>query len=365
MYYIGLMSGTSMDAVDAALVEFDTKAKLIHYHEYPIEQSLRHQLRCINEKSTLEQVADLDHQLGLLFAKTVNDLLKEENLSSDKIIAIGSHGQTVFHHPEGMHTNSIQIADPNIICAETNITTVADFRRMDMAFSGQGAPLASAFHQYQFQQENKSIIILNIGGIANITLLPDNNDKIIGFDTGPGNGLMDDWTQTNIDEAYDKDGVWAESGKVNPILLKLLLNDAYFSQSPPKSTGREYFNLAWLKKTLDKQTPEVSPKDVQATLLQLTAITISNAINQYTKNYDEVLVCGGGVHNRLLLKSLQDLLPELVIKTTLDYGLDPDCIEAVTFAWLAKQRIENKTANLPDVTGATRNVLLGGIYSKA
>lgn len=368
MYYIGLMSGTSMDAVDTALVEFDTKAKLIHYCEYPIEQSLRQQVRSINENSTLAQVAELDHELGHLFANAVNDLLKETNISSDQIIAIGSHGQTVFHKPEASpdnpYTTSIQIADPNIICAKTSIMTVADFRRMDMAFAGQGAPLASAFHQYQFQQEDKSLVILNIGGIANITLLPNDGSKVIGFDTGPGNGLLDDWIQLNGSKEYDKDSAWALSGKENRKLLNDLLNDKYFSIEQPKSTGRDYFNLSWLKEHLDKQDTNIVAEDVQATLLRLTVATISDAINKVANDYHEVLLCGGGAYNPTFSKLLQQSLANLKVTTTSDYGLTPDCIEAVTFAWLAKQRMENKTANIPDVTGANRKVLLGGLYSK-
>ncbi len=368
MYYIGLMSGTSMDAVDAALVEFDTKANLIHYCEYPIEQSLRHQVRSINENSTLSQVAELDHQLGHLFANAVNDLLKETNTSPDQIIAIGNHGQTVFHKPEASpdspYTTSIQIADPNIICAKTGITTVTDFRRMDIAFAGQGAPLASAFHQYQFQQEDKSLVILNIGGIANITLLPNDDSKVIGFDTGPGNGLLDDWIQLNKAEEYDKDSTWALSGKANPSLLKELLSDKYFSIEPPKSSGRDYFNLCWIKNYLDKLGTNIVAENVQATLLKLTVATISDAINNVASNYHEVLLCGGGAYNPTFSKLLQQSLTNIKVTTTSDYGLTPNCIEAVTFAWLAKQRMENKTANIPDVTGASRKILLGGLYSK-
>ena len=366
MYYIGLMSGTSMDAVDAALVEFDTKAKLIHYHEYPIEQSFRHQLRSINEKSTLAEVAELDYQLGHLFAKAVNDLLRETNISPNQITAIGSHGQTIFHKPtecsNNTYTNSIQIADPNIICAETGITTVADFRRMDMAFGGQGAPLASAFHKYQFQQQGKPLVILNIGGIANITLLPNKSGKITGFDTGPGNALLDDWIQLNKSEEYDKDSAWASSGKEKPELLKDLLNDKYFSVEAPKSTGRDYFNLEWLKQYLSKQNSNLTAEDVQATLLALSVTTISDAIKKVATEYDEVLLCGGGAYNPAFLSLLKEALATFKVSTTEDYGLTPDCIEAVTFAWLAKQRIENNAANIPDVTGANREVLLGGVY---
>ncbi len=363
MYYIGLMSGTSMDAIDTAMVEFDDKAILKHYREYPIENSLRHQIRLINEKSEFGHIADLDHELGHLFANAVNDLLNEAEITPDKVIAIGSHGQTILHKPDATHKTSIQISDPNVICAETGITTISDFRRMDMAHGGQGAPLASAFHQYQFQQEDKSIVILNIGGIANITLLPDDNSKVIGFDTGPGNGLLDDWTQLNKNEDYDKDSLWASSGIENSELLKQLLNDNYFSLPAPKSTGREYFNLEWLKGYLTKHDSEVSPENIQATLFRLSATTICNAIQEYANEYNEVLVCGGGAYNPLLMKTIQDLLPDIKVSTTAEFGLTPDCIEAVTFAWLAKQRIENKTANVPSVTGANKSVLLGGIYS--
>jgi anhydro-N-acetylmuramic acid kinase len=363
MYYIGLMSGTSMDAIDAALVEFNSKASLKLYREYPIENSLRHQIRLINEKSDLGHIADLDHELGHLFANAVNELLEEADITPDKVVAIGNHGQTILHKPDATHKTSIQISDPNVICAETGITTITDFRRMDMAHGGQGAPLASAFHQYQFQQDDKSIVILNIGGIANITLLPNDSGDIIGFDTGPGNGLLDDWTQLNKDEEYDKDSLWASTGSENGALLKQCLNDNYFSHPAPKSTGREYFNLEWLKGYLSKLDSEIPPENIQATLLSLTAITICNAIQEYANGYDEVLVCGGGAYNSLLMQTIQDLIPDIKVSTTADYGLTPDCIEAVTFAWLAKQRIENKTANIPSVTGANKEVLLGGIYS--
>jgi len=363
MYYVGLMSGTSIDAIDAALVEFDSKAILKLYREYPIENSLRQQLRLINEKSNLGHIADLDHELGYLFANAVNDLLAEAQVTPDKINAIGSHGQTILHKPNAIHKTSIQISDPNVICAETGITSITDFRRMDMAHGGQGAPLASAFHQYQFQQNDKSIVILNIGGIANITLLPADNSKIIGFDTGPGNGLLDVWIQLNKNEKYDKDGLWSSSGEENTELLKQLLNDSYFSLPAPKSTGRDYFNLEWLKGYLSIHDSEIPPENIQATLLKLSAITISSAIQEYANNYDEVLICGGGAYNPVLMKTIQDLLPDIKVSTTADYGLSPDCIEAITFAWLAKQRIENMTANIPSVTGANKAVILGGIYS--
>ena len=363
MYYVGLMSGTSMDAVDAALVEFGNNAKLVHYQEYSIEQSLRRKVRSIDETTPLGQVAEIDNQLGHLFASAVNRLLENANVASDQVFAIGSHGQTILHRPNGNNTNSIQIADPNIICAETGITTVADFRRMDIAFGGQGAPLASAFHQYQFQQESKSLVILNIGGIANITLLPSNDNKVIGFDTGPGNGLLDDWVQLHKSEEFDKNSAWANSGKEIPELLNLLLSDDYFTIAPPKSSGREYFNLEWLNENIAKFNSSPNAEDVQATLLKLTVRSICDAINNVATEYDEVLLCGGGAYNPAFSTLIQECLPDMKVSTTDDYGLTPDCIEAVTFAWLAKQRMENKTANLADVTGASREVLLGGVYA--
>jgi anhydro-N-acetylmuramic acid kinase len=358
MYYIGLMSGTSMDAIDTALVEFGSKAVLKTYREYPIENSLRHQVRIINEKSHLGHIVDLDHKLGHLFA---NDLLQETNITSDQVIAIGSHGQTILHKPHATHKTSIQISDPNVICAETGITTVADFRRMDMAHGGQGAPLASAFHQYQFQQKNKSIVILNIGGMANLSLLSDSN--AIGFDTGPGNALLNDWIQQNQAKEYDAKGVWAKQGKLHKVLLDAMLSDDYFALDAPKSTGREYFNIAWLNNYLNSIGADIAPEDIQATLLNLSSITICDAIKASSKKVDEVIACGGGVHNDLLMKTIQNQLGNIPLVTTEKYGLTPDCIEAVTFAWLAKQRIENKPANLPSVTGANKKVLLGGVYS--
>ena len=363
MYYIGLISGTSMDAVDAALVEFDKKAVVKLYNEYPLEISVKNQIRQINEKSNLIDVAMLDNKLGYIFADAANDLIKQANINSNQVAAIGSHGQTILHVPTITEKTSIQISDPNIICAQTDIVTVADFRRMDMAFGGEGAPLASSFHKYQFKESDESVVVLNIGGFANVTLLPCDKNKIIGFDTGPGNALLDDWIRQNKNVEYDKDGIWANSGKVDNELLELLLKDKYFSLSIPKSTGREYFNLEWLKTNLNKLNKELPTETIQATLLKLTAVTITDAIKQYANGFTKVLVCGGGVNNPLLIKNIQGLLANIKVTTTSEYGLSPDCIEAVTFAWLAKKRLDNKSANIPDVTGANKNVILGGVYA--
>ena len=363
MYYIGLMSGTSMDAIDVALIEFDKKAILKFYRQHPLESSLKNKVRFINERSSLIDVVELDSKLGHVFANAVNELLKETHTSPNEIIAIGSHGQTVLHAPTITNKTSIQISDPNIICAETGITVVADFRRMDMAFGGQGAPLASAFHEYQFKNNNKSTVILNIGGFANITLLPCDKNEIIGFDTGPGNTLLDCWIKRNKNKEYDKDSLWASSGKEDNELLQQLLKDDYFSSPIPKSTGKEYFNLEWLKINLKKLNKELSAENIQATLLKLSGVTIANAIKKYATGFSEVIVCGGGAYNLLLMKTIEDLLVDFKVTTTSDYGLSPDCIEAVTFGWLAKKRLENKPANISSVTGANKNVILGGVYS--
>ena len=232
-----------------------------------------------------------------------------------------------------------------------------------MAYGGQGAPLASSFHEYQFKENNESIVILNIGGFANVTFLFSDENKTIGFDTGPGNALLDDWIRENKNIEYDKDGLWAKSGKSDKQLLKSLLKDNYFSLSIPKSTGREYFNLKWLKNNLDRLDKELPPETVQATLLQLTAITITDAIKHHAKGFTKVLICGGGANNPLLIKEIQKLVDDCIeVTTTSDFGLPPDCIEAVTFAWLAKKRLENKLVNISTVTGANKNAVLGGIY---
>lgn len=359
------MSGTSMDAIDVALARFAGRARLECYREYPLASSLRRALRGLSEHSPLGAVSRLDEQLGFLFAEAVRQLLRETGLASRDIIAIGSHGQTILHRPEGPYPASIQIGDPNVICNATGITTVADFRRMDMVNGGQGAPLAGAFHQYQFHRVGTPLIVLNIGGMANLTLLT--GDEATGFDTGPGNALLDDWIQKHKQREYDKDGAWASQGQANMGLLKALLSDPYFSLPAPKSTGRDYFNLPWLSRRLDEYAAAsgaaVSAIDMQATLLRLSAVSIANAIKAHGKAVAEVLVSGGGAFNRALLRDLQGLLPGLKIGTTERYGLGPACVEAVAFAWLARQRMANKPANLPAVTGASRKAVLGGVYA--
>lgn len=354
-----------MDAIDVALVQIKNKTlTLIQYEQFPINTELKNSVRHISTNSNIDEVSRLDNLLGQLFADSVLKLLKKGKLDPGEITAIGSHGQTVLHLPDANPARTLQIGDANIITFKTGITTVADFRRMDMAAGGQGAPLAPAFHAFQFSSDTRHRVVLNLGGMANITVLPKYGaNKVTGFDTGPGNALLDDWTQQHLDQPFDKNGSWAESGKVNEALLKYMLEDPYFQMGPPKSTGRDYFNLKWLNNILSGLQLDISPADIQITLLELTVITISEAIKKYAEKTDEILICGGGVHNPVLIKSLEGKLSDIEINSTGKYGLDPDCIEAVAFAWLAKCRLNEIPVNLSSVTGATSPQILGAIYS--
>ena len=281
-------------------------------------------------------------------------LLTKSNFSAADITAIGSHGQTVRHQPVSPHAFTLQIGDPNTIALKTNITTVADFRRRDIANGGQGAPFAPAFHDAFFRTDLEDRAIINIGGIANISILPaDKNKPVVGFDTGPGNGLMDAWAQKHICTAYDNNGEWAASGVVNDALLEKLMSDPYFKLPSPKSTGKEYFNLSWLDSFL---SDDLKPEDVQATLLELTARTISKA----TPDNKQVVLCGGGVNNSALVNALVTRHPKL--KTTEYLGIAPQWVEAAGFAWLAKQTIEKNPVNLTHITGAKQPTILGGTY---
>lgn len=355
------MSGTSMDAVDIAMVEFDQNVRLIAYRQYSIDEELKSKIRPVNASTSLQEVAELDFRLGEVFAGSVNKFLLEMQTPAEKIKAIGSHGQTVYHRPAKDWQTSIQLGDPNIICARTGITTVADFRRMDMACSGQGAPLAPAFHRFQFRDTDKNRTVLNIGGIANISNLPATEEMLItGFDTGPGNGLLDDWNFLHNKTAMDKDSNWAKSGSVNTDLLNRLLEDPYFELDPPRSTGRDYFNLDWLN--VQMQGLNVAAVDVQATLLELSMQTIANSITATFPSCEEIYVCGGGAQNRTMLERLQLLLPEQQVMTTASLGIDPDAVEAVTFAWLAFCRITEQLIDLGSITGADREILPGAVY---
>ena len=366
-YYIGLMSGTSMDAIDAVLVDMGGHLPVMtHHHTIPIPGKLRARLISLSqdEHISLKQLAELDVRLGHLFADAALALLQDNGISAQRVLGIGSHGQTIYHRPDGPFPTSVQIGDPNIIAERTGIQTIADFRRRDMAAGGQGAPLVPAFHEAAFRLNDRDRVVLNIGGIANITVLPSNPaGKVSGFDTGPGNTLMDGWIKKQQRKNKDDSGRWAASGEVDEALLGKMLKDPYFCKTPPKSTGREYFNLAWLDKILRRHKGRIAAKHVQATLCELTARSVSDAIHQHAPRTDEVLVCGGGVHNLALMLRLQMLMDTIRVVSTEEFSADPDFVEAVAFAWLAKRTLDHRAGNIPSVTGARHGVILGGVYA--
>lgn len=361
-YYIGLISGTSMDAVDAAIVDFSSphQPRLVGYHAESIPDLLKQKTRalCVPGDNEINRLGEVDVEWGRLFALSVQKLLQKSGLSSKDIIAIGSHGQTIRHSPKSSHPFTLQIGDPNTIAALTGITTVADVRRMDIACGGHGAPLGPAFHRYLLQETQHDTMFVNIGGIANVTYLPFNKTKnVIGFDTGPGNTLMDAWCRRHLNQHFDENGKWAMQGDIDYELLNRLLEDAYFSHPFPKSTGPEYFHLDWVNST-------ASPVDTQRTLLELTAQTITNAIMPLTSSdFCEVLLCGGGARNNALLQRIQALLGEkFSVLTTDHYGAPGDWVEAMLLAWLAKMRLEKTPLDLRDITGSGKPVLLGGVF---
>jgi len=361
--YIGLMSGTSNDGIDAALVNLSGQGfKLLatHYQAYPddIKSQLTQLIR--QQQISLGAFSKLDHTLAVLNALAVNKLLQTAKINKVAIKAIGYHGQTIHHCPDKDAANSIQIGDPNFLAAHTQIPVVADFRRMDMAVAGQGAPLVPAFHQFLFQHQDRHRAILNIGGIANLTILPaGTSSKLIGFDTGPGNALLDDWNLQHNKTDYDHAGNWAAQGSCDQTLLQKLFADAYFSQSPPKSTGREYFNMHWLQQFDIEQH---SPQTIQTTLSHLTAYSIEHAIVDYAPKTQEVYICGGGVNNEYMINLLTNRLTTIELASTEQLGLHPDWVEACAFAWLAQRRILEKPGNVSSVTGADKSVLLGAVY---
>jgi len=357
--YIGIMSGTSLDGVDVVLCEIDSEhCTLIYSLEYPMPRELKNDiLTIIQGKTTLEEVGQIDHRLGLLFTQAVGALLIRENIDASTITAIGSHGQTLWHDPSGAYPFSMQLGDANIITAKTGIPVVADFRRKDVALRGQGAPFAPAFHEFIFKNINASVSIVNIGGMANITVL---GEKLIGYDTGCGNVLLDMWIQKHQNVTYDKDGAWAKSGEVDYTLLDAMMADDYFSQPYPKSTGREKFNEAWLDDMLTRRGSSVcshiAQEDVQRTLTELTALSISNEVLKF--NSDVALLCGGGAKNSFLVERIKALMPNVEVAI----AQNADEIEAMTFAWLAYKRVHKEKVNLKNVTGASDNTILGGIY---
>ncbi|MCK9637371.1 MAG: anhydro-N-acetylmuramic acid kinase [Methylobacter tundripaludum] len=362
--YIGLMSGTSLDGIDAALVDFqDNETHLVEFEYLPYSDEIQSTIQKISKPESLislKEYGAMDAQLGSLFAKAVNALLAKAAIPTSSVKAIGSHGQTIYHAPDIRFPFSLQIGDPNIIAETTGITTVADFRRRDIAAKGQGAPLVPAFHQAVFQHPNEHRCIVNIGGIANITVLPRNQSaEVIGFDTGPGNTLMDLWIKLHRNLPYDKNGAWGKTGKIDHDLVTLLKQDAYFNAAPPKSTGKEYFSLPWIYQYFDAFSYKA--EDVQASLCFLTAITICDAVKKHAPATERILICGGGIHNDYLLELIQQNI-DCPVESTERYGIHPDHVEAVAFAWLARQTMNNLPGNLKEVTGALDSVILGGIY---
>ncbi len=367
--YIGLMSGTSMDAIDAALVNFDgdDRFQLIAYREIVYSGELAsdlHAARLLGDRLPLAELGRLDALVGMSFANAALLLLGEARVTAAQVAAIGSHGQTLCHAPGANPPYTVQVGDANIIAARTGIITVADLRRADMALGGQGAPLAPSFHAHVFRHPQRHRIIVNIGGIANITLLPaEQGSPVTGFDTGPGNALLDDWAARHLRKPFDAGGQWSLTGAANAGLLERLLSDPYFGRQPPKSTGREHFNLPWLEAILSDFKPALALADVQATLVELTAASIAAAVRDARLPGAEVLVCGGGAYNDALMEALRASLPAGTVTTTDVAYLAPNAVEAAMCAWLAKQRLEGKASTLPTVTGAQRPAIAGAIYA--
>jgi anhydro-N-acetylmuramic acid kinase len=361
--FIGVLSGTSVNGVDAALVEFAERPRMVAGHtlEYPAE--LRAELLALAQpgQNEIDRLGRADMEAGRWFARAVNELLAKTGNKPGDIRAIGSHGQTIRHRPGMRPAFTLQIGDPNVIAAETGIAVAADFRRMDMALGGQGAPLVPAFHEAMFRERERERLVVNIGGIANITVLPGDDQVVRGFDTGPGNTLLDAWCRRERGEPMDRDGAWAAGGKMDSRLLSALRDDGFFQKAPPKSTGPEYFSLAWLEGKL-REAGAVTPADVQATLLALTAGTIADGIRQAAPNTKEVFVCGGGARNGALMRALAAELSGAKVGKTDELGVDADWVEAMAFAWLARQRIVEVPGNQPATTGASRTAVLGGLW---
>ena len=357
-FYIGIMSGTSMDGIDVALCEIDeNNCRCIAYKEYAFGNHLKAlALHLISHPSMLEEVGRLDVMLAEDYAKAVNHLLEEHDLLSKDIRAIGSHGQTLWHQPEGRYPFSMQLGNPSLLATLTGINVVADFRAKDIANGGQGAPFAPAFHQFIFSDLERSAV-LNIGGMANLTIL---GDTLLGYDTGCGNVLMDMWISEKKDVSYDKDGLWAKSGTVHLKLLEKMLSDSYFKLNYPKSTGREYFNKNFLIKYREA-LGKIPDEDIQATLLALSVESISHEVQKF--NIDRLLLCGGGAKNVFLLAEFRKKLPTVEIELTSDYGVSGDALEAMIFAWLAYKRLRRESVDLKTVTGTKNNTILGGVYA--
>ena len=379
-YYIGLMSGTSADGIDLALVEFSKthqQAKLVASYYQPYNNAVAEKISSLYQPGSneIDRAFHLDVVLARLFAQAILALLAQEQLNAKDIIAIGNHGQTIRHRPEGNKPFTLQIGCCQTLACITGIPVVGQFRAKDMALGGQGAPLVPIFHQQLFSQEQSASFVVNIGGIANITYLPakNSNQGVLGFDTGPGNALLDDWFikhHKNRKHKFDKHGAWAATGQANQSLVKQLMLDNYITAKAPKSTGREYFNLLWLEQKITDfsqySIQELSPADIQASLIAFTAHSISHAIGTLSK-HGKVYLCGGGVHNVELISALKQTLnmtsPSYELSLMQEQGVDGDLLEAMAFAWLAYAFDHELVSNMPEVTGASGGCTLGCLFT--
>lgn len=354
-----------MDGVDAVLVDFSKdKPQLLSSLCFPYPDTLRQVLKALCDeqlnKGELNTMASADRQTAMCFAKATLQLLDKAGIAASEVVAIGSHGQTIRHYPDGPNGFSVQIGCPNTIAVETGIDVIADFRRKDIALGGQGAPMVPAFHQYVFQSPDVDRVIVNLGGIANITYLPkDSRRPVIGYDTGPANTLSDQWAQKHLGKHYDEQGQWASSGQCITSLLGSMLEDQYFAKAPPKSTGREKFSLNWLEQYLTDQS--FKPQDVQNTLVALSAHSLARQIQNHCDS-GEIYLCGGGSLNAYLVSLVNSVLPNFKVYNTSDLGVPADWVEAMAFGYLARAFILQVPGNIPTVTGAKRPAVLGCRY---
>jgi len=363
--YLGLMSGTSMDAIDASLVDFDVKPlRVVASSATRFDPQLKTRIAALLEspdRVALDELGQVDVALAQAFAGAANRLLETAGISPSAVTGIGSHGQTLRHRPDLPLPFTWQIGDPNTLVEMTGITVVGDFRRRDVAAGGQGAPLLPVFHDHVFRSDEEDRVIVNVGGIANVTIL-SRDTTVTGFDTGPGNRLLDAWISQHQGLEYDEDGRWASTGSCDATLLQQLLDEPYLGLRPPKSTGRELFNLPWLRTKLGLFARR--PEDVQATLLELTAVTIAAAVRQYAPGA-ALYVCGGGARNQRLLNAIGARVAPSPVASTAVLGLDPDYVEAVAFAWFAERTLAGLTSSAGSVTGAHGARILGGVYRYA
>lgn len=361
--HVGIMSGTSLDGIDIALTTFepDRRAELIGAICLPLPPDLKRQLLelCQPGDDELRRAGLAGQSWAMLAAQGVRSLLEQHGVRPQAVSSIGSHGQTIRHHPElGF---SLQIGAPALLAELTGIRVISDFRSRDLAAGGQGAPLVPAFHEWLLSHPDEPRVLVNIGGFANLTLLSPGS-TVTGFDSGPGNVLMDAWSARHTGHAFDAGGAWARCGKPNEALLQQMISDPYFSRSGPKSTGREYFHREWLESHLAKTPQPMAPEDVQATLLELTVASVAAGAEQYGASVRNLYVCGGGARNDYLMQRLQERLAPRSVQSTSAVGVDPDWMEAMAFAWLAWRCEAGLPGNLPAVTGAKGERVLGAIY---